>query len=328
MSSLTYGLTGTSALHQQLPLRLRLKMQYAIGNFQKCHKTFLRVGGRILRLLLVGQHKKAHAAQSEPFTFIRADNMKKETAFVPRGTYGVLRGYSAGTQVCGQGENPVDVYLIRTGVIKLIWTAPDGEEAIVGLRWPGSLLGMSSVIASEPMPASVVTLSPATLEQISRAQFLDLLRSDYSLSLRVHEMQSREILEQARAIAGVPVESAKQHSNTFLSGLVESMPGPVCVPDGRLKSSLSEKDLAALPGIERAHLSHLLHDLAAEAVISLTTQSKGRACWTLPKDFNPKAFDFYPCLNRVRQYFERNHSEPFSLAQAASVAALAAISHQ
>ncbi len=37
---------------------------------------------------------------------------------------------------------------------------------------------------------------------------------------------------------------------------------------------------------------------------------------------NGKVFDYYPRLNRLRQYVEQSYSEPISLGKAASVAAL------
>ena len=37
---------------------------------------------------------------------------------------------------------------------------------------------------------------------------------------------------------------------------------------------------------------------------------------------NGKAFDYYPCLNRLRQYVEQSYSEPISLKKAPGIAAL------
>jgi len=37
---------------------------------------------------------------------------------------------------------------------------------------------------------------------------------------------------------------------------------------------------------------------------------------------NGTAFDYYPRLNRIREHVEQNYSEPISLEQAASIAAL------
>ena len=42
------------------------------------------------------------------------------------------------------------------------------------------------------------------------------------------------------------------------------------------------------------------------------------------QNFNAKAFDYYPELNRVRRHFETNHSEPMSLSDAAKIAGLEA----
>jgi hypothetical protein len=38
--------------------------------------------------------------------------------------------------------------------------------------------------------------------------------------------------------------------------------------------------------------------------------------------FNEKAFDFYPCLKKIRTEFKNDCSQPFSLAHAAAIAAL------
>lgn len=37
---------------------------------------------------------------------------------------------------------------------------------------------------------------------------------------------------------------------------------------------------------------------------------------------NSRAFDYFPALNKIRQYFESNYAEPLSLKQAASIAGL------
>jgi transcriptional regulator GlxA family with amidase domain len=42
----------------------------------------------------------------------------------------------------------------------------------------------------------------------------------------------------------------------------------------------------------------------------------------LAEAFNAKAFDYYPPLHKVRQYFEYNYSQPFSLSDAANIAGL------
>src|SRR5215813_11698871 len=40
------------------------------------------------------------------------------------------------------------------------------------------------------------------------------------------------------------------------------------------------------------------------------------------KPINTKAFDYFPALRKIRDYFETNYTEPISLKQAASIAGL------
>jgi len=50
--------------------------------------------------------------------------------------FGSLQTFGAGIELFKQDERVNVVYLIRDGVIKLVWASVDGDESIVGLRWP------------------------------------------------------------------------------------------------------------------------------------------------------------------------------------------------
>jgi CRP-like cAMP-binding protein len=85
------------------------------------------------------------------------------------------------------------VYLVRSGAVKLVCTDRHGRQTIVGLRWPGSFLGVESVMARLPNAASTVTLIPSTMEQITREDFLQKIQSDFNLARRVLQFHSWEI---------------------------------------------------------------------------------------------------------------------------------------
>jgi len=175
-------------------------------------------------------------------------------------------------QLFGQGEPAGDVYLIRRGAIKLVWTDIEGRETIVGLRWPGSFLGLPAIIAGLPNPATAVTLAPSTVEQISGGLFLQMLRADALLAMRVHEAQSREIVEQMLDLGELAIVSAKMRFISLLQRLTCSVSSQVCLPDGRLRLPLKKKELAALLAVTPEHLSRMLNELASEGVIAVNRQ--------------------------------------------------------
>ena len=185
---------------------------------------------------------------------------------------GTARSYTAGTQLFAQGEAAADVFRIQSGAIKLVWTDAEGREAIVGLRWPGSLLGAAAVIAGLPNPAAAVTLIASSLQRVSGERFLQMLQSSGPLAMLVHEAQSRELLGQTLELGEIATLSAKMRFLNLLERLACSVSIPACLPDGRLQLPLKKKELAALLAVTPEYLSRMLSELTSEGAIGMTGQ--------------------------------------------------------
>ena len=90
--------------------------------------------------------------------------------------------------------------------------------------------------------------------------------------MRVHEAQSREIVEQMLDLGELAIVSAKMRFISLLQRLTCSVSSQVCLPDGRLRLPLKKKELAALLAVTPEHLSRMLHELASEGVIAVNRQ--------------------------------------------------------
>src|SRR6266851_5311661 len=66
--------------------------------------------------------------------------------------------YAPGVELFQQGAIVEDVYFVAGGLIKLVHFEPDGRELIIGLRFPGCLVGSSALLAEEPSLATAITL--------------------------------------------------------------------------------------------------------------------------------------------------------------------------
>jgi len=195
------------------------------------------------------------------------------------GEFGTLRSYPAGMQLIGQGEAARDVYLIQQGAMKLLWSDAEGRETIIGLRWPGSFVGASSVITALHSPATAITLVPCTLEHIPSERFLQILRSNAAFAMRIHEAQSSEIIQQMSGLGELAIASAKTRFMSFLERLASSVCDDICLPDGRLRLPLKKKELAAVLAITPEHFSRMLNDLTSEGVIATNGQ------WIVVRNF-------------------------------------------
>ena len=188
------------------------------------------------------------------------------------GEFGTIRVYPGGTQLFAQGEPATEVYLVRRGAIKLIWCDPDGRETIVGLRWPGSFVGAPALIATQPSPASAVTLVECTAEQIPGERFVRMLSGNAAFATRVQEAQSREIVELMQDLGQLGCISAMTRLENFFRKLTGSAGDQGCLPDGRLRLPLKRKELAALMAISPEHLSRILREMVSEGLIAVNDQ--------------------------------------------------------
>lgn len=197
------------------------------------------------------------------------------------GELGTVRSYPAGTQLYRQEETTTDAYLIHDGVVKLTWTTNEGNETIVGLRWPGSFLGASSLMAGLPNPASATALSPVVLEQIAANRFFRMLNTNRKLVASLNQAQSHEILEQTRALGELACLPARERLRNLLERLRSSVSSELCLPDGRMRLPFKKKELAALLSITPEHLSRTMDELVAEGSLVLRGQ------WIVPREIAP-----------------------------------------
>jgi len=108
---------------------------------------------------------------------------------IPRGT---LRRYGAGSTLFREGAASSEVFVLVSGIVKLVRHLPNGRARIVGLHGPGAVLGMLADRPGWPInPHSAMTLGPAEAECWSRRGLHRLRReqpeSYIELLERVHD---------------------------------------------------------------------------------------------------------------------------------------------
>ncbi len=84
---------------------------------------------------------------------------------------------SAGSWLFRAGEPVHDVFCISRGLIKLVREQPHDRDTVVGLRWPGSLVGAVSATLHDLHRLSACALLPTRIRRLPARTFRDGLRS-------------------------------------------------------------------------------------------------------------------------------------------------------
>jgi CRP-like cAMP-binding protein len=165
-----------------------------------------------------------------------------------------------GTLLLNQGVHAEHVVLLRHGLVKLLYTTPEGRETTLGLRTSGWYAGAASALMNTASVYSVMTVTPCTISRIPAADFSSSLMQNARMMRHFLQTLCNELISQSAAQAQVMSGSAEQRLTHFMRERTAA--------HERLKTldalpHLKQLELAQLLAITPEHLSRLLHKSAA-----------------------------------------------------------------
>lgn len=207
---------------------------------------------------------------------LRSDNGNSlSTSFIYRSldfrpdfaTAGCIRSYGPGSELLQQGLPVDEIYIIHEGIAKLVWTDARGKQTILGLRWPGSLLGVPSAVTSEVSPMGIVTLVRSLIQRIPTQEFLERLQTNPDFAWRMHQFYSLELCEQLNLRGELACCSARSRLAQVFKRLIKTGQTRVDGEKTRLRLPLKQRELAELIGVTPEHLSRILNTLSKDGVL-------------------------------------------------------------
>jgi len=175
--------------------------------------------------------------------------------------------YPVATELFQQGTLAQEVYFIDRGAIKLVYVNDSGKEVIIGLRSSGWLLGAPEVILNEPHPTTAVTLTRCYLYRIAPETFRLLSKHNSSLSAYLHQVYSREVLEQMMRIAERECCTARQRLEHLLRRLIPELDQRDPEKEIWLQVPLKHSEIARLISVTPEHFSRLLKQMEQDGII-------------------------------------------------------------
>lgn len=159
------------------------------------------------------------------------------------------------------------LYVVRSGSLKTVQPAEDGEIQVMGFHVPGELLGLDAIsnachqceaIALER--TSVCALPFDRLEQMA-AEFP-------SLQHQLHRVISREIIHDQEHLAALGRRTARERVALFLCSLSRRM-ATAGYSGSDLNLSMSREDMANYLGLALETVSRLLKKLCDDAILAV-----------------------------------------------------------
>jgi len=166
-------------------------------------------------------------------------------------------------------------YRIEEGLLKVSVGGSEGDERILAIFGPGSLVGELSMIDGAPRSASVYALRESKLSFVSRVTFEAFCESHPEVYRHVMILLARRLRDTNGALAATSFLSLKGRVARALLILAAAFGQDVGGGRILVRQKLKQNDLGAMAGIARENVSRILKDWASR---SLVTRIAGYYC--------------------------------------------------
>lgn len=170
-----------------------------------------------------------------------------------------------GQIIIAEGDEPTEVYLLRSGKVQVSLVSPHGREIILRDLGPDRIFGETAVIDSLPRSANIVALEDSVLARLRGDEFLELLDEIPGAGLwmaRLLAARVRDLTERAFELATLPV-AARVHRELLRLALENDEPGD----HAAVRQMPTHADLAARIGTHREAVTRELNLLAADGIL-------------------------------------------------------------
>jgi CRP/FNR family cyclic AMP-dependent transcriptional regulator len=179
-----------------------------------------------------------------------------------------VRRFRPGEALFHEGDPGYALYVVSTGRVKILLTAPDGSETILHVYGPGDCLGELSLLDGEPRCASAVALDHVETLALYRDDFLALMDRHPALARSLvcrlagmvrqlnEQVQDASMLDIRGRLAKRLLELADRYGEA--------------APEGRrITVPLTQQELGQMVGGARSNVNRVLNGFQSRGILTL-----------------------------------------------------------
>src|ERR1700740_11381 len=146
-----------------------------------------------------------------------------------------------------EGQEPRGVFIICNGRVKLSAGSADGRSIIVRIAEPGEMVGLPGTISGKPYELTAEALEPLQANFVPRGAFLQFLRENGEVAVRVTELLCQIYLPPLSEVRylGLSASTAEKLARFLLN-----LPATKTQKDGQMRAALTltHKEIAEVIG--------------------------------------------------------------------------------
>jgi CRP/FNR family cyclic AMP-dependent transcriptional regulator len=184
-----------------------------------------------------------------------------------------MRRFRRGEVIFHQGDHGDALFIVMTGAIKIMLPSDTGDEAILATLRPGDVFGELALLDGAPRSATATTLEATETLILPRDQFRELLATEPAIRDALLAAIAGELRRLTNHVEELHFLDITGRLASRLARLAAE--SGTTLPDGsiRLRSPLTQGDLAAMIGCTRQSVNKLLGMFTDDGLIRLDRES-------------------------------------------------------
>lgn len=178
-----------------------------------------------------------------------------------------VQTYPALTEIFRHDDDANAAYLIEKGMVKLVRSAAEGCEIIVGVRSGHALIGGSALLLGKPYFYTAVTLVRSSLRYIPANSFLHLVKTNGQFSWQVNRLLSQALFNCMNRLEALGCMPARDRLELFLRELILHHEEAESHKAIEFPIPLKGQELAQILAVTPEHLCRLLREMEEEGVV-------------------------------------------------------------
>jgi CRP/FNR family transcriptional regulator, dissimilatory nitrate respiration regulator len=186
-----------------------------------------------------------------------------------------MKTLAKGEYLFCEGTPVFGFFVVKTGAIKLHRVNLKGQEQVIQIVRPNESFAEESLLAASGYPANARALAPSRLLVVHKAEFVDLLKHDHELVLRL----LRSVGNHVQGLVGLVDDlTLKDVKARLAQWLLHHCPDPDSREPQRIQLPLTKRVLALELGTTSETLSRTLTKLRALELISVEARAVTLLC--------------------------------------------------
>ncbi len=174
------------------------------------------------------------------------------------------RNYPTGQSLFVQGDPNAGLFCLNSGTVALRQLDESGNSVLLGLAYPGDVLGYRSLVSGEEHKTSAEALGPCHACKIDRKTALELIQRHPRLGFAFLRRSSREIEQLHESLVRSAVLSNRGRLLHVMVSMMEHHGRATDDGAHAIDLPISRRDLASMIGARHETLSRVMSRLEQE----------------------------------------------------------------